>query len=114
MLRPVTLSPREPPGRGHGRARVGGGDINEAWRVTLADGGTAFVKTRADAAPGEYAAEAEGLGGSPSPARCERRACSRSSEDYLALEWIEPGRLTRREPKSSDAGWPPPTPRARH
>ncbi len=41
--------------------RVGGGDINEAWRVTLADGREAFVKTRPDAAPEEYAAEARGL-----------------------------------------------------
>ena len=41
--------------------RVGGGDINEAFHVTLADGSEAFVKTRADAAPGEYAAEAAGL-----------------------------------------------------
>ncbi len=29
------------------RERVGGGDINEAWRVVLADGREAFVKTRA-------------------------------------------------------------------
>ena len=49
-----------PPGASDAR-RVGGGDINEAWRVTLADGGAAFVKTRADAGPGEYAAEAAGL-----------------------------------------------------
>jgi fructosamine-3-kinase len=41
--------------------RVGGGDINEAFRVVLADGTDAFVKTRADAAAGEYAAEAAGL-----------------------------------------------------
>ena len=41
--------------------RVGGGDINEAFRVVLADGRDAFVKTRADASPGEYAAEAAGL-----------------------------------------------------
>jgi fructosamine-3-kinase len=40
---------------------VGGSDINEAFRVVLADGRKAFVKTRADAQPGEYAAEAAGL-----------------------------------------------------
>ena len=39
-----------PPGASDAR-RVGGGDINEAWRVTLADGREAFVKTRAGAAP---------------------------------------------------------------
>ena len=35
-------------------AGVGGGDINQAFHVTLADGREAFVKTRPDAAPGEY------------------------------------------------------------
>jgi fructosamine-3-kinase len=81
-----------PPGSTDAR-RVGGGDINEAWRVTLADGRTAFVKTRSDVGPGEYAAEAEGLewlaesGGLRTPHVLEL------GEDYLALEWIEPGRL---------------------
>ena len=37
--------------------RVGGGDINEAWHVSL-DGRDAFVKTRPDAGKGEYALEA--------------------------------------------------------
>ena len=41
--------------------RVGGGDINDAYRVELEDGRSAFVKTRADAPPGEYAAEAAAL-----------------------------------------------------
>ena len=54
--RSVTL----PPGVRDAR-RVGGGDINEAFRVVLADGREAFVKTRASAAPGEYQAEAAGL-----------------------------------------------------
>ena len=49
-----------PPGASHAR-RIGGGDINEAYRVTLADGRDAFVKTRAQTIPGEYAAEAVGL-----------------------------------------------------
>jgi fructosamine-3-kinase len=40
---------------------VGGGDINDAYAVAFADGGHAFVKTRPDAAPGEYATEAAGL-----------------------------------------------------
>ena len=58
--------------------RIGGGDINEAFRVVLADGREAFVKTRADAEPGEYAAEAgRPARGSPSRARCAPRACSR-------------------------------------
>jgi fructosamine-3-kinase len=50
-----------PPGVTDAR-RVGGGDINEAWHVTLADGGEAFVKTRADHAVlfgGSYSATVE-------------------------------------------------------
>ena len=41
--------------------RVSGGDINNAFRVQFTDESFAFVKTRADVAPGEYAAEAAGL-----------------------------------------------------
>src|SRR5580692_9201233 len=65
--------------------RVGGGDINEAFHVVLADGSDAFVKTRRDAAPGEYAAEAAGLA---------------FDERYLVLEWIPPAPRGRLE----DAG----------
>lgn len=70
---------------------VAGGDINDGYRVTLADGREAFVKTRADPAPGEYAAEADGLrwlgaaGALPAPEVLEVNA------RYLALEWVQPG-----------------------
>jgi fructosamine-3-kinase len=73
--------------------RVGGGDINEAWRVTLAAGGTAFVKTRADAGPGEYEAEADGLRWLAEPGALRTPRMLELGDDYLALEWIEPGRL---------------------
>jgi fructosamine-3-kinase len=73
--------------------RVGGGDINEAWRVTLANGATAFVKTRSDAGPGEYEAEAEGLAWLAEPGALRTPRVIEVGEDYLALEWIEPGRL---------------------
>lgn len=73
--------------------RVGGGDINEAWRVTLAAGGTAFVKTRADAGPGEYEAEADGLRWLAEPGALRTPRVLEVGDDYLALEWIEPGRL---------------------
>jgi fructosamine-3-kinase len=72
--------------------RVGGGDINEAFRVELDDGTRAFVKTRADPAPGEYATEADGLrwlaeaGGLPLP------AVLGVAPDALVLEWVEEGR----------------------
>jgi fructosamine-3-kinase len=72
---------------------VGGGDINDAFRVTLADGRDAFVKTRADAAPGEYAAEAHGLRWLAEPGALRTPAVLDVGEDYLALEWIERGYL---------------------
>jgi fructosamine-3-kinase len=81
-----------PPGCADAR-RVGGGDINEAYRVVLADGSDAFVKTRPAPAPGEYAAEAAGLqwlgdaGGLPTP------AVLLLDERYLALAWVDPGTL---------------------
>lgn len=73
--------------------RVGGGDINEAWQVTLADGRDAFVKTRARAHLGEYASEAFGLGWLGEPGALRVPLVLEVGEDYLALEWIEPGRL---------------------
>jgi fructosamine-3-kinase len=73
--------------------RVGGGDINEAFRVVLADGSDAFVKTRPDAAPGEYAAEAAGLAWLAQPGALRTPRVLDLDDGYLALEWIEPGRL---------------------
>jgi fructosamine-3-kinase len=81
-----------PPGCREARP-VAGGDINEAWRVRLADGREAFVKTRADPAPGEYEAEAAALGwladagGLPTPRVLD------AGERWLALEWVQPGML---------------------
>jgi fructosamine-3-kinase len=71
--------------------RVGGGDINDAYRVTLADGREAFVKTREDAAPGEYAAEADGLRWLAAPAALRTPRVLEVHERYLALEWIASG-----------------------
>jgi fructosamine-3-kinase len=73
---------------------VGGGDINEAWRVRLADGRTAFVKTRSDVAPGEYAAEARGLRWLGEANALGVPEVLEIDERYLALAWIEPGRLS--------------------
>jgi fructosamine-3-kinase len=80
-----------------GARRLGGGDINEAWALVLEDGTRAFLKTRADAPGGEYAAEAAGLAWLAEPralpvprvlgVRDER------APRFLALEWIEEGRL---------------------
>lgn len=73
--------------------RVGGGDINDAWHVRLA-GREAFVKTRADAGSGEYALEAEGLRWLGEPGYVRVPAVIEVAEDYLALEWVPPGRLS--------------------
>ncbi len=68
--------------------RVGGGDINEAYRVRLPDGREAFVKTRPDAACGEYAAEAAGLRWLAEPGAVRTPAVIEVGESHLALEWI--------------------------
>jgi fructosamine-3-kinase len=81
-----------PPGAS-AATRVGGGDINEAFQVVLADGRDAFVKTRPDAAPGEYAAEAAGLQWLAEPGALRTPAVLEVGEDYLALEWVAPGPL---------------------
>ena len=86
--RSVTL----PPGVRDAR-RVGGGDINEAFRVVLADGGEAFVKTRASAAPGEYQAEAAGLAWLAQAGGVRTPAVLEIAREYLVLEWVEGGRL---------------------
>jgi Fructosamine kinase len=80
-----------PPGA-HDATRVGGGDINEAFRVVLADGGEAFVKTRADADPGEYAAEAAGLEWLAQPGALRTPRVLAVDARYLALQWIEAAR----------------------
>ena len=74
------------------RGAVGGGDINEAYAVTLPDGRPAFVKTRPDALPGEYATEAAGLrwlGATGAVARARRS--STPPTRHLVLEWIDDG-----------------------
>jgi fructosamine-3-kinase len=80
-----------PPGATHPR-RVGGSDINEAWHVQL-NGEEAFVKTRPDAGRGEYALEAEGLRWLGEPVALRTPRVIEVAEDYLALEWVEPGHL---------------------
>jgi len=75
-------------------ARVGGGDINEAYHVELADGREAFVKTRAGAGSGEYEAEAAGLGWLAEPGGVRTPAVFDVGTSYLALEWVSRGTLT--------------------
>ena len=75
--------------------QVGGGDINQALRVELRDGEQAFVKTRPDARPGEYAAEAAGLGWLAEPGALRTPRVIDVGETHLALAWIERGHLDR-------------------
>jgi fructosamine-3-kinase len=73
---------------------VAGGDINDAWRVRLADGSDAFVKTREEASPGEYALEAAALRWLAEPGALPVPRVLEVGERYLALEWVEPGQLS--------------------
>jgi fructosamine-3-kinase len=75
---------------------VGGGDINEAFAAEFEDGGRAFVKTRADAPGGEYAAEAAGLRWLAVPNGLGVPEVlgvldEEGAPRLLALEWLEPG-----------------------
>jgi fructosamine-3-kinase len=53
-----------------------------------------FVKTRPDAGAGEYALEAAGLAWLAEPGAVRVPGVIEQADDYLALEWVEPGRLT--------------------
>jgi fructosamine-3-kinase len=81
-----------PPGARDARS-IGGGYINDAYRVVLPDGRVAFVKTRAGAAPGEYAAEAAGLRWLAEPGALRTPHVLDVADGYLALEWVQPGEL---------------------
>jgi fructosamine-3-kinase len=69
--------------------RVPGGDINEAFRVVLADGRTVFAKHRADVADDDvFAAEMWGLQWlSAGPLRVPGALAV--GRTWLALEWLE-------------------------
>ena len=72
-----------------------GGDINQAFAVETAAGARAFVKTRSGAAAGEYEAEAAGLGWlAEGEVRVPEVLAVSSDPAFLALEWVEPGRLS--------------------
>src|SRR5690606_24100135 len=79
---------------------LGGGDINQAFRVTLHDGRRVFAKIHRGAPPGFFQAEASGLdwlaqanalrlpqvlgiGGA-------RAGSEAGAAPFLLLEWIEP------------------------
>ena len=69
---------------------IAGGDINDAWRVDLADGQRVFVKTHAAPPPGLFIAEADGLAWlAEGPLRVPRVVAAGHS--FLALEWLDLG-----------------------
>lgn len=71
---------------------IGGGDINDAWRVETADGRRVFVKTNDDADPEMFLREAEGLAWLAEAKALRVPEVLAASESFLALELIEPGR----------------------
>ncbi len=82
--------------------RVAGGDINDAYRVQFADESFAFVKTRADVAPGEYAAEAAGLRWLAEPGALRVPEVLGVSDAVLVLDWVDEG--VRGDPSAFGAG----------
>ena len=67
---------------------VTGGDLNDAYRLELDDGGLAFAKTADHAQPGGYQAEAAGLrwladGGAAVP------DVLAATDDVLVLSWVD-------------------------
>jgi fructosamine-3-kinase len=94
---------RDATGRGvRGASRVGGGDINEGWRVELDDGEIAFAKTRGDVAPGEYAAEAAGLRWLAEPGALGIPEVLGVGDEVLVLAWVPEG--GRGDPAALGAG----------
>ncbi|MCL4286270.1 MAG: fructosamine kinase family protein [Thermoleophilia bacterium] len=89
--------------------RVAGGDVNDAFRLELADGRAAFLKCRAGAPAGEHELEAAGLawlgdvaGGLPVPAVLATVAAG--GVGGLVLEWVDEGRLDRAGEERLGAG----------
>jgi fructosamine-3-kinase len=77
-----------------GGTRLGGGDINDAFEVSLSDGTRVFVKTHSDPPRGMFGAEARGLRWleEAGAIRIPRViAVSDEAPAYLALELMTPG-----------------------
>ena len=71
------------------RARpLGGGDINDAYEVTLADGRDVFVKTNARAPADMFATEARGLAWLAEAEAIRVPAVLAVGDDFLALELL--------------------------
>jgi len=78
-------------------ARLGGGDINDAFEVRLADGRAVFVKSNAASPPGMFDAEARGLAylAAAKALRLPEVLAVGNSPDFLALELLSPSSRRR-------------------
>lgn len=87
-------------------ARLGGGDVAEAYRVELTDGRTIFAKTHHRPPPGFFTTEAAGLRWlSEADAVAVPDVLAVSDEPaFLALEWIDEGRRSSASATEADLG----------
>jgi fructosamine-3-kinase len=70
---------------------LGGGDINEAYEVSLADGSSVFVKTNNRAPATMFATEARGLAWLAEARALRVPEVLFVDEDFLVLEMLRPG-----------------------
>ncbi len=68
---------------------VGGGSINDAWRLELADGRTLFLKTHSRPPRDFFAAESEGLKALAATRTIRIPEVIAQDEDFLLLEWMD-------------------------
>jgi fructosamine-3-kinase len=78
-----------------GVSPVGGGDINEAARVTLGDRRVVFVKHHARPPAGMFACEARGLAWLAEAGAIRVPRVLGHGDRFLALEWLEPAPRAR-------------------
>lgn len=71
------------------RHSLGGGSINDAWRIELADGRALFLKTHGQPPRDFFAAEAEGLRALASTDTIRIPVVIAEEDDYLLLEWLD-------------------------
>jgi len=76
--------------RATGKMRLGGGDINDAFEITLDDGRAVFVKTKAHPPRGMYLAEAKGLEWLDEAGALRVPRVLAVSDGFLALELLRP------------------------
>ncbi len=74
------------------RARLGGGDVAESFRLELSDGRTVFAKTHRAPPPGFFLTEAAGLEWLRGTGTLPIPEVLAVAADALVLEWIEEGR----------------------